>query len=494
MTLDVAGLSDQGSRDHNEDNWGSPAPNLTPEQIAAKGLLYVVADGVGGHQAGEVASQIAIQTLQELYYADPNPDVGGSLQAAIEEANRRIYHQAISNSQQYGMGTTVTATVLRGQELTVANVGDSRVYLIRNGQITQLTRDHTWVAEAQASGLLTPEEARTHPQRNVITRSLGTKLEVQVDIFPPQLIGAGDTLLLCSDGLNEVVSDQEMAAIVGQGGNAAHAVHRLVELTKSRGAPDNVTAVVVGLGRRRAARPVSDRGAPLPMLIALLGLAAFVTALVVTAVRFFGPASSPPASPSPTTVTPLPVTPSPTTTLTLTPSPTATLTLTPTLASPQPERPLQHLAPDDGERILVGTEVTLRWAWRDLQPGEQFRVELKRDGEMVRLPKGVVTQTTTLSTTHGVVTHTAELLLPRLQPGSYTWWVMVEEEIEGEWEMVTRTRAGWSFIIAPPTPTPTDTPIPPTNTPTPSPPTDTPPPNGAPAPAVSPPPQKTKTP
>jgi len=253
LSLTAAGLTDPGvQRQNNEDTWGEPPPNLTPELATAKGYLYVVADGVGGHQSGEVASRIAVQVTQQVYYADPNLDVGASLAAAIQEANRRIYHQGIGSAGEFGMSTTITAAVVRGSELVVANVGDSRTYLIHGGQPHQLTVDHTWVEERRQAGILTAQEAANHPQRNVITRSLGGNLEVQVDVFGPHPLVQGDQVLLCTDGLSDLVSDPEMAAVVAQSRNPNAAVHRLVDLAKKRGAPDNVTAVVVSTGRGKA--------------------------------------------------------------------------------------------------------------------------------------------------------------------------------------------------------------------------------------------------
>ena len=133
--LDVSGITDRGvKRDHNEDAWSAPPPDLTPEQIANKGLLYVVADGVGGHQAGDVASAMAVEIVQQSYYSDPAVDAASSLTRAIQTANEQIYHQAASRPEQYGMSSTVTAVLLRGRELTVANVGDSRTSLIHKGR------------------------------------------------------------------------------------------------------------------------------------------------------------------------------------------------------------------------------------------------------------------------------------------------------------------------------------------------------------------------
>jgi len=284
IPLDTYGDTQNGpTRENNEDNilWYFPG-KLSQEQIAAKGILYLVADGVGGHQAGEVASQMVVNTVRDQYYADPSPDVGSSLRAAIEEANRQVYRASSSNDRQYGMASTVTAIVLHGNysQLTIANVGDSRTYLIRSGQIHRLTRDHSWVNEQVAAGVLTPAEAKVHPQRNVVTRSIGSKFEVQVDIFQQQA-GNGDAILLCSDGLTDVVSDEEIKDAVLRN-HAQGAVEQLVKMVYERKGPDNVSVIVVNIGKRgRSAAPAAAGGGKSGnKKLAVFGLA-FMAALVL---------------------------------------------------------------------------------------------------------------------------------------------------------------------------------------------------------------------
>ncbi len=243
--MDIAALSDVGiKRDHNEDSWSGPPPGLPAEQATVKGQLYVVADGVGGHLAGELASALATETIQQRYYADPAPDVTASLPAAIEAANERIYQQANAKLKQHGMSTTLTAAVLRGQELTIANVGDSRAYLIRQGRARQATVDHSWVEEQVQFGLITRQEAEHHPHRNIITRSLGSNTELKIDTFEER-VRPGDSVLLCSDGLSNMVSDQEIGDMSSQDKSADAIVHELVELARQRGAPDNVTVILL---------------------------------------------------------------------------------------------------------------------------------------------------------------------------------------------------------------------------------------------------------
>jgi serine/threonine protein phosphatase PrpC len=269
--IDAAGLSDRGiKRDHNEDSWSSPLPDLSAEQIKAKGQLYVVADGVGGHLAGDVASAMAVDIIEQHYYNDPSPDIVVSLKAAIEAANKAIYQNANDDPARRGMGTTLTAATLQDRTLTVANVGDSRTYLIRESHARQLTTDHTWVEEQVKVGLITREQAARHPQRNIITRSLGNDAQLDIDIFKEH-VGAGDSVLLCSDGLSNVVSKTEIGDIVNQGPNAQSSVQKLVELTKQRGAPDNVTAVLLNLKPAKGglARPFVALGIIGVLLLAL---------------------------------------------------------------------------------------------------------------------------------------------------------------------------------------------------------------------------------
>ena len=229
-------------REHNEDFVEAYNPP-DPEQRRRKGLLFVVADGMGGHQAGEVASETAVQTISHEYYRDPDPQVAPALVRAIQKANAVIYERAQASIGQVGMGTTVVTAVARGPELVLANVGDSRAYLLRNGNLRQVTRDHSFVEEQIRAGVLTREEARAHPRRNVVTRALGPKPEVDVDTYGGKL-SPGDVLLLCSDGLSEYVPDHEIEGILRQS-TSQEAVDMLIALARDRGGSDNISALVV---------------------------------------------------------------------------------------------------------------------------------------------------------------------------------------------------------------------------------------------------------
>lgn len=254
FVLDVAGLSDRGvKRDHNEDAWAGPHPSLSREQLGKKGQLYIVADGVGGHQAGDVASLMAVEIIQQQYYADHSANVVTSLKTAIQSANDQIVREATARLARRGMSTTVTAAVVRDDQLIVANVGDSRTYLIQNGQARQLTDDHSWVEEQVRVGLISRTEAAKHPQRNIITRSLGSDRKLDIDIFEAKL-KPGDSILLCSDGLSNLISQQEIGNIVSKGWMAEGAVNELIELAIKRSAPDNVTAVLINIVRSKGDR------------------------------------------------------------------------------------------------------------------------------------------------------------------------------------------------------------------------------------------------
>jgi serine/threonine protein phosphatase PrpC len=207
--------------------------------------LFAVADGMGGAQAGEVASRLAAAAFREYREADelaPEQRVA----AIIKEANRRIYDRARTDSEVSGMGTTVTAALLGDGRVVIGHVGDSRAYRIRDGRLAQLTEDHSLVADLMRSGRLTAEEAEGHPQRSVITRALGTDPDVDVDTLVVEA-EAGDLFLLCSDGLSTMVSDAEVLQVVERAGSLDDAARDLVRAANSGGGEDNVTVVLFRL-------------------------------------------------------------------------------------------------------------------------------------------------------------------------------------------------------------------------------------------------------
>jgi PPM family protein phosphatase len=234
--------SDQGrQRTENQDSLATPPVDLSPEELSQKGVLCLVADGIGGHRAGKAASELAARRVMEEYYRHPPGDVPGALRRAIRMANAEIFRLAQEPGYEK-MGTTIVAAVLHDETLTVAHVGDSRAYLFSQDQVHVLTRDHTWVTEQLEDGVLTQEQAEKHAQRHVLTRSLGARPEVLIDVIHTSL-RPGDQLLLCSDGLWEAVDLAEIETAVEGSGPQEAAVH-LVALANEHGGPDNITVIV----------------------------------------------------------------------------------------------------------------------------------------------------------------------------------------------------------------------------------------------------------
>jgi protein phosphatase len=215
--------------------------------------LFAVADGLGGHQAGEVASSIAIERL--LAEAPRSADAK-ALARAVRSANNAVIQAADAGQGRAGMGTTLTAAMIDGTRIVLAHVGDSRAYLLNLGTLTQLTQDHSMVADMVRSGTLTTEESRVHPSRSVITRALGSDPNVLVDTYEIEA-ASDDRLLLCSDGLTGMLDDREIERILGTAPSAAEAVDLLIEAANDAGGQDNITVVVAEIGGdgRRVARP-----------------------------------------------------------------------------------------------------------------------------------------------------------------------------------------------------------------------------------------------
>ena len=207
--------------------------------------LFAVADGMGGAQAGEVASKLAAAALKE-----PPPDGSSGPEkviALIQEANRRVYERAASDPATSGMGTTITVALVDGSEVTIGHVGDSRAYVVRGGELEQLTEDHSLVNELLKSGKLSREEAETHPQRSVITRAVGTDPDVDVDAFTVAA-GEGDVFLLCSDGLTDMVGDADILHIVEKHrDDLDRATKALVSAANRGGGEDNITVIAFSI-------------------------------------------------------------------------------------------------------------------------------------------------------------------------------------------------------------------------------------------------------
>jgi len=232
------------ARENNEDKFDFYEPDEEP-LLAARGSVYLVCDGMGGHNAGQIASELAAKQFLHAYY-----HLGGTAQEAARHAILQAHHyiaeMASKIPSRYGMGTTLTALILKQDEGILAHVGDSRCYRLREGAFEQLSRDHTLVAHLAAQGILTPEQAKYHPQRNVIRQAVGVAdpsepLEPDIETFALQ---AGDLYLLCSDGLTDMVDDAEIEAIVREE-PPTRAAWRLVDRALANGGRDNITVVLV---------------------------------------------------------------------------------------------------------------------------------------------------------------------------------------------------------------------------------------------------------
>lgn len=227
---------------------------VNPEQ-----KLFVVADGMGGHAAGEVASRLAVDAINEFVCLTSSDEEitwpfgleedisydGNRLKTAIRYANRKVLDATRQRSEYEGMATTVAAVLIDGETANLAHVGDSRVYLFRDAELSQLTSDHSWVNEQILSGALSAEQARSHPLRNVVTRALGGRSELVVDLQSSRM-RPGDVLLLCSDGLTTMLPDEEIARVCREtGGDVVATARALVEEANARGGEDNITVLLV---------------------------------------------------------------------------------------------------------------------------------------------------------------------------------------------------------------------------------------------------------
>lgn len=233
--MKVYAITDIGRvRPINEDSYYLPEHG---EQFCA------VADGMGGHNAGEVASALAVETFAACM-RDSEKLNAGAIHAAVTRANEVVYQEACSDERKSGMGTTFTAMCQRGGTVHIAHVGDSRAYLIRNGAIMRVTMDHTLVEELLLQGAITPQEAKVHPKRNYITRALGTNAQVEVDLVQLE-VQPDDVFMLCSDGLSNHVKEKEMLSIALSDAGWQEKLAEMVRIALDAGGPDNITAMYV---------------------------------------------------------------------------------------------------------------------------------------------------------------------------------------------------------------------------------------------------------
>lgn len=483
LELRAAKLTDVGlARPHNEDYVDFSIPS-DPRQLAQKGSIFLVADGMGGHQAGEVASKGAVEATMAHYLADTAHDVGTSLVRAFRAANQQLYTQAEGDPSKGGMGTTLVVAVILGRKVYVANVGDSRAYLINKRGITQITEDHSWVEEQVRAGLLNEEQARRHPQRNLVTRALGSKPAVEVDLFEGE-ITAGDTLLLCSDGLTGRVADQEIAAIV-QEAQPSEAARRLVALANERGGNDNITVLIINAEEATptvrapisaAGKPQEGRRSRLVPMVAVLGGLLLLGAVALAVLAASGILSLPflqtaTETPSPTmTLAPTlsPATSTAEATLVVAPTgvPTPTATLVPTGTAGVVGTDTVVISPTESPDALPGTvtlvtptaEITLTgvvtFAW-DYGPGPlpagyafQLIIGQGDPTDPDHQPVGSPTRDAQRSVDLG-----QELD----EPGDYFWTVLIIEAGPGGSE-VTRARERAFVYELPATPGPATSP------------------------------------
>ncbi|HEY2846638.1 MAG TPA: Stp1/IreP family PP2C-type Ser/Thr phosphatase, partial [Pyrinomonadaceae bacterium] len=240
LTVTASVQTDPGCiRDSNEDSGRHVSPHDT-EALAARGRLTIVCDGMGGHASGEVASQLAVEAISELYYADRDMDPRDALRFAVEQANHEIYETSLTDARFEGMGTTLVALAIIGDKAFSTHVGDSRLYRMRGQRLDLLTTDHSQVMEMVQQGIITREQARNHDDKNVILRAVGTNPEVEVEVSSMFEVEPGDTFVLCSDGLNDMLEDDEIETILASEADEYSVGRRLIEAAKENGGHDNV--------------------------------------------------------------------------------------------------------------------------------------------------------------------------------------------------------------------------------------------------------------
>ncbi len=361
---------------NNEDRYAVTALRLRSSRTPV--LLAVLCDGIGGHRAGEVAAELAVQTIGQRVAAGAASDPLSTLNQAIQAASQEIYEHAQNDPARAGMGATTAVALVMGNQLYTATVGDSRVYLLRGGGIRQLSTDHTWVQEAVDHGFLQPEQARNHPNAHVIRRYLGSPTPPKVDLRLRMnskesdsqseanqglQLRPGDRLLLCSDGLTDLVENAEILAAF-QSYAPEQAVESLIALANQRGGHDNITLVTLGMpaARRAIGIPFARRAWSAGCLGAVIG-ALLLAAVAVAGLWYFEgwpplPGSSPSATPTLTsTITLAP-------TLTARPSSTPRPTLGPEIFGTNPPA----VTPTSAGAIPAGGPTLTPWPTNTLPP------------------------------------------------------------------------------------------------------------------------------
>ena len=298
--LEAGAASGRGLvRATNQDAYALPLTGLDPEgiscrpspgQMAAKGALFLAADGVGGRAGGEQASRTAVREVASCFYADPFNNAPTSLRRAVEAANRKIRDEGAADPESSHMATTVVALVILEDRAIIANVGDSRAYRLRGNRLRMLSQDHSWVAEQVRQGRLTAGEAAVSDLRHRISRSLGGAPSVQVDLFE-ETVQSGDRFLLCTDGLSGYLDGMQIARQMHRRRSAQATAEELVALAEAAGGQDNATAVVVDVGEQDEKGDRFRHAAVLAAVLILLALAGLYLGLRAWGGEFTAPAA-----------------------------------------------------------------------------------------------------------------------------------------------------------------------------------------------------------
>jgi len=309
--LRVAATSHPGmSGKNNEDRYSVSAYRLSDENPLPI-VLAIVSDGIGGHQAGEIAAQIAVETISQAVAASDATAPTETLKQAISQASELIRGQAESKSERQGMGATCACAWIIENRLYTASVGDSRIYLLRKGGISQISIDHTWIQDAIDAGIMTREDAKGHPNAHVIRRYLGSKQPVETDIRMRLQVGEddaqaeanqgfllqpGDQIFLCSDGLTDLVSDAEILSTMNAH-DQEKAIETLVDMANQRGGHDNITLVALGIpsiSHRGQAAPSTRRQANLSFGCLLIALITLLAAIIIGSIFLYQRINTPP--------------------------------------------------------------------------------------------------------------------------------------------------------------------------------------------------------
>lgn len=241
--LQASFVSSVGRRAVNEDSALTYVPR-DAWTLAHKGALFAIADGIGGHNAGQVASRLALQTMVNAFYADPSTDIQSSLERAIQTSNTQVWQRAASRVEWRGMGTTLLAVIVRGTQVYVANVGDSRAYLLRAANFWQVTRDHSYAAELAGQSRAFSSRPRQTSWNKILSRAIGSSPRVRADFFQGAL-HAGDALVLVTDGVSDTLSAAQMRSILARAREPQESAHVIVANAYRRGSDDNITCVVI---------------------------------------------------------------------------------------------------------------------------------------------------------------------------------------------------------------------------------------------------------